>query len=234
MQSIIEPYSTAFAKASFSTKNRYKKAQRVPSIWTEVALKTHLGPDITQSNRNIRRLLHLAQASKKDVFYDLGCGRGQLCIIAVSEFGVRHAVGIERLKSRAKKAEQRVRHLGLSRQIEIRNEDFYDSDLYEATIAYNGLMEDFESLQFYEQSLKRECRLVTLSMPLVGVMLNSQDYPFYLMKIPFRKARSVSQWVQTVLSQKMPVKDFFKEIAEDPDYWTDIRTLKALIRRRFR
>jgi len=178
--------------------------------------------------------LHLAQASKKDVFYDLGCGRGQLCIIAVSEFGVRHAVGIERLKSRAKKAEQRVRHLGLSRQIEIRNEDFYDSDLYEATIAYNGLMEDFESLQFYEQSLKRECRLVTLSMPLVGVMPNSQDYPFYLMKIPFRKARSVSQWVQTVLSQKMPVKDFFKEIAEDPDYWTDIRTLKALIRRRFR
>lgn len=196
-------------------------------------MKTHLGPDIAQSNRNIRRLLHLAQASKKDVFYDLGCGRGQLCIIAVSD-GVRHAVGIERLKSRAKKAEQRVRHLGLSRQIEIRNEDFYDSDLYEATIAYNGLMEDFESLQFYEQSLKRECRLVTLSMPLVGVMPNSQDYPFYLMKIPFRKARSVSQWVQTVLSQKMPVKDFFKEIAEDPDYWTDIRTLKALIRRRFR
>ena len=122
----------------------------------------------------------------------------------------------------------------MSRQIEIRNEDFYDSDLYEATIAYNGLMEDFESLQFYEQSLKRECRLVTLSMPLVGVMLNSQDYPFYQKKIPFRKARSVSQWVQTVLSQKMPVKDFFKEIAEDPDYWTDIRTLKALIRRRFR
>jgi len=51
---------------------------------------------------------------------------------------------------------------------------------------------------------------------------------------PFRKTQRVAQWVRAVLSKKMSVKDFFKEIAEDLDYWTDMRVLKALIRRHFR
>ncbi len=196
-------------------------------------MKTHLGPDIAQSNRNIRKLLHLAEASKNDEFYDLGCGRAQLCIIAVFEFHVKHAIGIERLKNRAEKAKRRVKSLGLSRRIEIRNESFYDSDLSEATIAYNGLMEDYDDQEFYETNLRPGCKLVTPSMPLVGVLPNSQGYPFYLMRIPFRKTQNVSLWTRAVLSKKTSVKDFYKEISDDPDFWTDMRVLKGLMRRRF-
>ena len=196
-------------------------------------MKTHLGPDIAKSNRNVRKLLQLAKASKSDVFYDLGCGRAQLCIIAVSEFHVKRAVGIERLKSRAKKAQRRVKSLGLSRRIEIRNEEFYDSDLLEATIAYNGLMEEQEDLGFYETSLERRCKLVTLSMPLVGVLPNSQDFPFYLMKTPFMKTQNVSLWVAAVLSHRSSLEEFYKEIDDDPDFWTDGRMLKGLMSRRF-
>src|SRR5260370_92734 len=143
---------------------------------------SHLGPDIALSNRSIREMLRLAKATRNDVFYDLGCGRAQLCITAVSEFGVKRAVGIERLKRRADKATNHVRSLGLQRRIEIRNEEFYDSDLSDATIAYNGLTEELRDLTFYESSLRRGCRLVTLSLPIVGVLANSVDYPFYLMK----------------------------------------------------
>lgn len=55
----------------------------------------NLGPSIALSDRQIRKMLRLAKLNKKDVFYDLGCGKGQLCIIAVKEFNVRHAVGID-------------------------------------------------------------------------------------------------------------------------------------------
>jgi predicted RNA methylase len=172
-------------------------------------------------------MLRLAKATSNDVFFDLGCGRAQLCIIAVSEFGVKRAVGIERLKRRANIATKRIKSLGLQRQVEIRNEEFYDSDMSDATIAYNGLTEEHEDLTFYESSL------LTLSLPLVGVLPSSVDYPFYLMKIPFRKTRKASDWAQAVLSKRASLREFFKEIGDDPDYWNDIRTLKSLIAERF-
>lgn len=90
-----------------------------------------LGPEDYQSNRHIRKLLRLAGATKGDVFYDLGCGVGQLCVVAVTEFGVRKAVGIEMHHGRAEKAAARVKELGLSDRIEIRNEDFMESDIHD-------------------------------------------------------------------------------------------------------
>jgi predicted RNA methylase len=178
-------------------------------------------------------MLRLARASNNDVFYDLGCGRAQLCITAVSEFGVKRAVGIERLKRRADVATKRIRKLGLHRRIEIRNEEFYDSDLSDATIAYNGLTEEQGDLVFYESSLRRRCRLVTLSLPVVGVLPSSVDYPFYLLKMPFRMTRKVSDWVRAVLSKRASLREFFDEIGDDPDYWNDVRTLRSLVRKRF-
>ncbi|HYW83161.1 MAG TPA: class I SAM-dependent methyltransferase, partial [Spirochaetia bacterium] len=97
-----------------------------------------MGPEEYQSNRHIRKLLTLARATKRDVFYDLGCGRGQLCVVAVKEFGVKKAVGIEMHAGRARKAAEYVEKLGLSDKIEIRNEDFMDSDIGDATVVYCG------------------------------------------------------------------------------------------------
>src|SRR5437867_7646253 len=108
-----------------------------------------LGPEDYQSNRHIRKILYLAQASTGDVFYDLGCGRGQLCVVAVAEFGVKKAVGIELHRGRATRAAENVQRLGLSDNIEIWNEDFMDSDLHDATIVYSGLSEMAEDLPHF-------------------------------------------------------------------------------------
>lgn len=195
--------------------------------------KSYDGPEIVHSNRNIRKLLNLANAGPRDVFYDLGCGRGRLCVIAASEFHVKHAVGIERRKDRARKAKKLVRSLGLSASIEIRNEDYQDSDLGDATVAYNGLMEERDDVEVYSDKLPIRCKLVTLQLPLVGVLPTGQDYPFYLMKKPFRKTRRAQKWVSSILSRNASVEDLVKELQEDPDYSTDIRSLRALFNYRF-
>ncbi len=196
-------------------------------------MREYIGPAVVHSNRNIRKMLSLAGASSRDVFYDLGCGRGQLCVIAASEFHVKRAVGIEKRRSRAEKARGCVRSLGLSGRIDIRNEDYCDSNLSDATIAYNGLVEQEGDLEFYSDTLKSGCRLVTLQLPLVGVIPDSQDYPFYLMRKPFRRTRSSATWISATLSKKSSTEEFVRELREDPDYRTDIRTLKSLMTRRF-
>ena len=48
-------------------------------------------------------MLRLAKASQSDVFYDLGCGAGLVCCLAVREFKGKWAVGIEDYKPRIRR-----------------------------------------------------------------------------------------------------------------------------------
>jgi hypothetical protein len=194
---------------------------------------SRLGPEDYQSNRHIRKLLRLARATKTDVFYDLGCGRGQLCVVAVTEFGVKRAVGIELHVGRAEKAAAHIEKLGLSDRIEIRNEDFMDSDLHDATLAYCGTYESEEDVSHFEMELPPRSRFVTLFLPFVGVIPTAADYPFYLMETPFKKTTDVSRWISGVLFRKGTVDELFLELDTDREYRYDKRMLKQLIRTRF-
>jgi predicted RNA methylase len=192
-----------------------------------------LGPEDYQSNRHIRKLLNLARASKRDVFYDLGSGLGQLCVVAVEEFGVRKAVGIELHRGRAMKAAERVQKLGLSEKIEIWNEDYMESDLHEATIVYCGHTEVEDDIPYLEEHLSKGCRYVTLFLPFVGVVPTAVDYPFYVMEVPFRKTGDVSLWISKVLSRRATVDELYHELDTDREYRYDKRVFKRLMKERF-
>ncbi len=192
-----------------------------------------LGPEDYQSNRHIRKLLSLARTTKRDVFYDLGCGRGQLCVVAVTEFGVKKAVGIEMHSGRAAKAAAYVESLGLSDRIEIRNEDFMDSDIREATIAYCGHYEEEGDVERFETELVAGSRFVTLFLPFVGVIPAAADYPFYSMDLPFRRTTDAQEWISKVLFRKATEAEFFWELDTDREYRYDKRTLKHLMKKRF-
>jgi SAM-dependent methyltransferase len=192
-----------------------------------------LGPEDYQSNRHIRKLLRLARASEDDVFYDLGCGRGQLCIVAASEFGVKRAVGIELHKGRAAKAARRAKELGLADRIEIRNEDFMSSDLHDATVVYQGLAEIEEDVEHFERELPTGCRFVTLFLPLVGVLPTAADYPFYVSEVPFKKTRDVSLWVSKTLFRRATIDELYEELDTDREYRYDKRIFSRMMKNRF-
>lgn len=192
-----------------------------------------LGPEDYQSGRHIRKILRLARASKEDVFYDLGCGRGQLCIVAVTEFGVKKAVGIELHRGRAAKAAASVRELGLTERVEIRNEDFMESDLSDATIVYSGLEEVDEDVAFFERKLRADSKVVSLFLPYVGILPAAADYPFYLMEVPFRKTRDVSLWISNALFRKATLDEFYCELDSDREYRYDKRAFKRMMKERF-
>lgn len=192
-----------------------------------------LGPEDYQSGRHIRKILHLARASKRDAFYDLGCGQGRLCVVSVAEFGVKKAVGIELHRGRALKATEAVQRLGLADRIEIWNEDFMESDLHDATIVYSGLEEIEEDVTFFERKLRTGCRIVSLFLPFVGVLPTAVDYPFYLMELPFRKTRDVSLWTSRVLFREASVDEFYRELDNDREYRYNKRVFKRMMKERF-
>ncbi|MDA4134363.1 MAG: class I SAM-dependent methyltransferase [Thaumarchaeota archaeon] len=192
-----------------------------------------LGPEDYQSNRHVRKILRLAQASKGDVFFDLGCGMGKLCVVAVKEFGVTKAVGIEMHRGRAAKAARYVRDQGVSDRIEIWNEDYMESDLAEATILYCGHNETEEDVPHFEEALGKGSRFVSLFLPFVGVVPDAVDYPFYLMKLPFKKTDDASRWASAVLTKKASVDELYEELDSDREYRYDKRLMGRLMKDRF-
>jgi len=82
----------------------------------------------------VRAMLKLAEAGPNDIVYDLGCGDGRIIAIAVKEFNVKKAVGVEKDRERFKEALYRIENDGLSNRAFVIHGDFFEVNISEATI----------------------------------------------------------------------------------------------------
>jgi len=78
-------------------------------------------------------MLKLANVTKNDVVYDLGCGDGRIVVTAAKDFGAR-AVGIDIDPQRISEAKENVAKAGVGSRVTLRNEDLFEADIHEATV----------------------------------------------------------------------------------------------------
>jgi len=81
----------------------------------------------------VRAMLRLAEVTRNDVVYDLGCGDGRIVITAAKEFGAR-GVGIDIDPQRIAESLANARKAGVARRVKFRNEDLFDADIRQATV----------------------------------------------------------------------------------------------------
>lgn len=80
----------------------------------------------------VERMLDLAEAGPGDLFMDLGCGDGRLCIAAARR-GAR-ALGIDIDAERIAEADAATRDAGVEALVSFRREDLFRTRLEEASI----------------------------------------------------------------------------------------------------
>jgi ribosomal protein L11 methylase PrmA len=81
----------------------------------------------------IDAMLKLANVTKNDIVYDLGCGDGRIVTAAARDFGAR-AVGIDIDPQRIAEAKETVAKAGVGKLVTLRNEDLFQADIHEATV----------------------------------------------------------------------------------------------------
>ena len=64
------------------------------------------GQDVQLPDRTFREIFRFTQLNKDDVFYHLGCGNGKGIAIALEEFSVKKAVGIDNDKEKIASAKK--------------------------------------------------------------------------------------------------------------------------------
>jgi ribosomal protein L11 methylase PrmA len=89
----------------------------------------------------VEDMLRLANVKKGDVLYDLGSGDGRIPITAAKTYGIR-AVGIDIDPERIVEATENAKKAGVSRLVEFRNQDLFQSDFREATVVTLYLLPD--------------------------------------------------------------------------------------------
>ncbi len=214
--------------------------------------RSGLGPPILFTNIDIRRMLRLARARPRDVFYDMGCGWAQNLIIAATEFGVKKCVGIERDKRRHAKAVQRVKSRGLSSRIRIVRGNFEDlvdgalkgEDLKEATIVFYGLSTGPDFLERLSSKMRGRARLVYYYNTLFPeIKANKSDHPFYVSKHPFTRPVSERDWLASIIQKEKSTintarepstNELWDELTHDYDYWglrSEVGRYKARLRK---
>ncbi len=89
----------------------------------------------------VEDMLRLADVKRGDVLYDLGSGDGRIAITAAKKYGVR-AIGIDIDPERIKEAEDNARKAGVTKLVEFRRADLFQSSFREATVVTLYLLPD--------------------------------------------------------------------------------------------
>lgn len=92
-----------------------------------------LAPYVPTAHDVVDRMLELAQVTKDDVVYDLGCGDGRIVIAAAKQYGAR-GVGVDIDPKRIEESIANANAAGVERLVEFRLQDAMTVDVSPATV----------------------------------------------------------------------------------------------------
>lgn len=146
------------------------------------------------------QVFKLAKLSKKDVFYDLGCGYGRVCIWAARR--CRYAIGIENHGSIVREANKKIQKSGLI-NVRIVKGDFERLRFPDANLLYCITELDLDNFRRWNmRKRQRNLRIVTLGPPPIPIKPVASRGLFYLTKFPYSFAGTGEEWCCMVLGKE--------------------------------
>ena len=160
------------------------------------------GEDVQLPDKSFRDIFKFANLRENDIFYHLGCGDEKGIEIAINEFKVKKAVGIDNNSEKIQKAKDNLNEKNLQGQFICGNVE--DSDISEASVilfwfteesVINSMMEKFENL-------KPETKIITIWGPLPDCLPDKVNFPYIINETPFKKAENMQEQILSIFGVK--------------------------------
>jgi SAM-dependent methyltransferase len=117
----------------------------------------------------VDRMIELAQVSKDDVVYDLGCGDGRIVVTAAKKHGCK-AIGFDIDPKRVKESRENVSKNGVEDLVTIKNADIFELDLTPASVVTLYLLPQLNVRLIPQlKALKPGSRIVSHDFDMRGV-----------------------------------------------------------------
>ena len=150
------------------------------------------GDDVELPDETIREIFRFAELTENDVFYHLGCGNGNSIAIALQEFKVKKAAGVDNNKEKILKGQKMLQEKQITNG-SFMHQDITEVDISDASVILFWFSDEkiIEKMIVKFQNLRPGCRVITLWGPLTGYMPDKIDFPYILNVTPFKMAESL-------------------------------------------
>ena len=160
------------------------------------------GDNVSMPDDVIRRMFKLARLSKRDTFYDLGCGSSNAVYIASTENKVKKAIGIEKRKKSVANLLEKTCSLRNVRVVidDIRKANISDGNVFLFWFHDEKMIN--QMMKKFSTELKKGSRIITVWSPPGLAIPNKTDFPFFVSRIPFKFAKNIEDQIKAIYGQK--------------------------------
>jgi len=160
------------------------------------------GEDVQLPDKSFREIFNFLNLGESDIFYHLGCGDEKGIEIALKEYHVKKAVGIDNNLDKINQAKNILTQKNLPGELIC--QDVRDSNIVDATVILfwftdekiiNSMMNKFENLQ-------PGAKVITIWGPLQDCLPQIVEFPYIINQIPFKKATSLQEQVLAIFGVK--------------------------------
>ncbi len=160
------------------------------------------GEDVQLPEKSFREIFKFADIGENDIFYHLGCGNEIGIEIAINEFKVKKAVGIDNNPKKIQHAKEILEQKNIQGQLICNNIE--ESDISDASVILFWFTDDNlinKMLKKFE-NLKPGTKIITIWGPLTDCLPDKVNFPYILNKVPFKKAQNMQEQVLAIFGVK--------------------------------
>lgn len=160
------------------------------------------GEDVQLSEKSLNEIFKFVNLGENDIFYHLGCGNEKGIEIAINEYNVKKAIGIDNNSEKIQLAKKNLEQKNIPGHLICKNIE--ESEISDATVILfwftdeniiNQMLKKFEKL-------KLKTRIITIWGPLPDCLPDKVSFPYIINKTPFKKAQNLQEQLLSVFGVK--------------------------------
>jgi len=160
------------------------------------------GEDVQLSEKSFREIFKFVNLGKDDVFYHLGCVNEKGIEIAINEFKVKKAVGIDNNFEKIQQAKKNLEKKKIQGKVICK--DITESEISDASVILFWFTDDNivnEMIKKFEE-LKPGIKIITIWGPLPDCLPDKVNFPYIINTSPFKKAQNLQEQVLSIFGVK--------------------------------
>ena len=160
------------------------------------------GEDVQLPEKAFREIFKFSNLGKDDIFFHLGCNNEKGIEIAINEFKVKKAIGIDNSLEKIQNAQKTIEEKSMD--VKVIHQNIEESDISDATVILFWFTDEniIKKMIKKFEKLKPETKIITIWGPLPNYLPDKINFPYIINKVPFKKAENLQAQLLAVFGVK--------------------------------
>jgi len=160
------------------------------------------GEDVQLPEKTLKEIFKFSNLGKDDIFFHLGCNNEKGVEIAINEFKVKKAIGVDNNLEKIQNAQKKIKEKNID--VKLIHQNIEESDISDATVILFWFTDEkiIKNMVKKFNKLKPETKIITIWGPLPNYLPDKVNFPYIINKVPFKKAENLQEQLLSVFGVK--------------------------------